>query len=304
MNTPRNCKCWTKCKLALNNKKGTLITYYNEKIEECKRAVQELIDQKMDWKNIEKYIKVQKDRGNETAKMIKSLNLIKNEITISLVDYEDEYDGDEDDMEESGWSTDDSDSDSDSDSESKSDSVNGSSKIQATNVVDVVIDITLSAFANASRYFDAKKTAKDKQEKTAKNAALAIRSSEQKIQNDLKRMEKESKQNVEFKQLRPKFWFEKFFWFISSEGYLCVAGRDDNQVDSIYYKYFDNETDCLVSNDLENCLKVFIKNPYKNKDIPPTTYMQAGIFSLSTTKAWDNKMVTSPCMVCTWKGSL
>lgn len=282
---------------ALNNKKGTLITYYNEKIEECKRAVQELIDQKMDWKNIEKYIKVQKDRGNETAKMIKSLNLIKNEITISLVDNEDEYDGDEDDMEESGWSTDDSDSDSDSDSESKSDSVNGSSKIQATNVVDVVIDITLSAFANASRYFDAKKTAKDKQEKTAKNAALAIRSSEQKIQNDLKRMEKESKQNVEFKQLRPKFWFEKFFWFISSEGYLCVAGRDDNQVDSIYYKYFDNETDCLVSNDLENCLKVFIKNPYKNKDIPPTTYMQAGIFSLSTTKAWDNKMVTSPWYV-------
>lgn len=277
----------------LNYKKGYLINMHNEQIEECKAAVQKLIDQKMDWKNIEKLIKVEQKRGNKIAQMIKSLNLIKNEITVSLVDVDenDPYNLDGDDgSDESEWSSDESDSDESSEN-SIGDSKNDK---KGSKTIDVVIDITQSAFANSSRYFDVKKSAKEKQEKTAKSAILAIKSSEQKIQQDLKRIEKEAKQNVEFKQLRPKYWFEKFFWFISSEGYLCIAGRDDSQIDSIYYKYFDNETDFLVSNDLDNALKVFIKNPYKNKDIPPTTFMQAGIFSLSSTKAWENKMVTSP----------
>ena len=292
----------------LNFRKGYLINFYNEQIEQCKESVQKLLDQKMDWKNIEKLIKIEQTRGNEIAKMIKSLNLIKNEITVSLVDIDENNDdsvsnSNEDD--ESDWGSSDSDSDSDDDdddNETEDENKNSvksdnKKKQNVTKTVDVIIDITQSAFANSSRYFDAKRSAKDKQEKTAKNAAIAIKSSEQKIQNDLKKIEKETKQNVEFKQLRLKYWFEKFFWFISSEGYLCIAGRDDNQVDTIYYRYFDNETDFLVSNDLDGALKVFIKNPYKNQDVPPTTFMQAGIFSLSTTKAWENKMVTSPWYV-------
>ena len=281
----------------LNYRKGYLINLYNEQIEQCREAIQKLIDQKMDWKNIEKLIKVEQSRGNEIAKMIKSLNLIKNEITVSLVDEEHSLDIDSDsDKADSGWSSDDFDSDSDSETgtETKKSLIAAKKHV---NTIDVVIDITQSAFANSSRYFDIKKSAKQKQEKTAKSAVLAIKSSEQKILQDLKKIEKEAKQNVEFKQLRPKYWFEKFFWFISSEGYLCIAGRDDTQIDSIYYRFFDNETDLLVSNDLENALKVFVKNPYKNKDIPPTTFMQAGIFSLSSTRAWENKMVISPWYV-------
>lgn len=283
----------------MNFKKGYLINLYNEKIEQCKEAVQKLIDQKMDWKNIEKLIKVEQARGNEIAKMIKSLNLLKNEITVSLIDVDDDEANESDSASEdndSGWDSDDSESESESESllESKRDLKAAEKNIKT---VDVVIDITQSAFANSSRYFDIKKSAKQKQEKTAKSAVQAIKNSEQKIHQDLKKIQKEAKNNVEFKQLRPKYWFEKFFWFISSEGYLCIAGKDDNQIDSIYYRFFDNETDLLVSNDLENALKVFVKNPYKNKDIPPTTFMQAGIFSLTSTKAWENKMVTSPWYV-------
>lgn len=280
----------------MNFKKGYLINLYNEKIEQCKEAVQKLIDQKMDWKNIEKLIKVEQARGNEIAKMIKSLNLLKNEITVSLIDVDDEANESDSASEDndSGWDSDDSESESESLLESKRDLKAAEKNIKT---VDVVIDITQSAFANSSRYFDIKKSAKQKQEKTAKSAVQAIKNSEQKIHQDLKKIQKEAKNNVEFKQLRPKYWFEKFFWFISSEGYLCIAGKDDNQIDSIYYRFFDNETDLLVSNDLENALKVFVKNPYKNKDIPPTTFMQAGIFSLTSTKAWENKMVTSPWYV-------
>lgn len=280
----------------LNFKKGYLINVYNEQIEQCIESVQTLIDQKMDWKNIEKLIKVEQSRDNEIAKMIKSLNLIKNEITVTLVDIDENDDDDEvedNETDDSDWSSD----ESDTEGEEESKGNKPSTPRKDIKTVDVVIDLTQSAFSNSSRYFDAKKNAKEKQEKTAKSAAIAIKSSEHKIQHDLKKIEKESKQSIEFKHLRPKFWFEKFFWFISNDGYLCIAGRDDSQVDSIYYRYFDNETDLLVSNDHENALKVFIKNPYKNKDILPTTFMQAGIFSLSTTKSWENKLVTSPWYV-------
>ena len=28
---------------------------------------------------------------------------------------------------------------------------------------------------------------------------------------------------------RKMFWFEKFYWFISTEGFLVIAGRDSHQ---------------------------------------------------------------------------
>ena len=28
---------------------------------------------------------------------------------------------------------------------------------------------------------------------------------------------------------RKTFWFEKFYWFVSTEGYLVISGRDSHQ---------------------------------------------------------------------------
>ncbi|QPG74588.1 hypothetical protein FOA43_001919 [Brettanomyces nanus] len=271
----------------LNRKKGYLITLHSSEIEDCRLSVQSLLDQQMDWQNIDKLIKVEQSRGNSAAKMIKSLNLLKNEITVAIPD-EDVDDDNESESSENEVSSDENESES---------SENEVSSDENAHSVNIVIDITQSAFANSSRYFDAKKSAKDKQEKTQKNAALAIKNSENKIAQDLRKIAKESKHEVDIKKLRTKYWFEKYFWFISNDGYLCIAGKDAVQIDSIYYKQFDNETDLLVSNNLENALEVVVKNPYKNKEVPPTTLYQAGIYSLTNTKAWDGKMSPSPWYV-------
>ncbi|KAG7886409.1 hypothetical protein KL938_000062 [Ogataea parapolymorpha] len=255
---------------AINYRKGELITFHSEQIEQCKQSVQALLDQQMDWTNIEKLVAMEQKRRNPIANMIKlPLNLAKNEITVLLPDIEEQ-----------------SDSDSDSETEEK----------QKSGPVAVAIDLSLSAYANATRYFDAMRAALDKQNKTKNSASIAIKNTERTIQQDLKRMQKKSQEPSGLKQIRAKFWFEKFWWFITSDNHLCIAGRDDTQVDLIYYRYFDKNNDVLVSNDLDG-LKVIVKNPFKNKDIPPSTLLQAGIFSLSASKAWDNKMVTSPWMV-------
>lgn len=284
----------------LNYRKGQLIMTYSDLIEECKQSVQNLINQQMDWQNIEKIIQMEQTRGNQIAKMIKlPLNLVENKITVTLPDQDFETYNDETDDEDSE-SNSDSDLDEDSDSDSDDESTNKKKQKQPDKTIDVIINLSISVYANSSTYFDAMKTAQEKQVKTEKSANMAIKNTEIRIAQDMKKLEKENLAGHEFKQLRRKFSFEKFNWFISSDGYLCLAGRDIAQIDFIYYRYFNNKTDLLVSNDLEDGLRVFIKNPYKNADIPPSTLLQAGIFSLSTTKAWENKMVTSPWFV---KGS-
>ncbi|KAH3665468.1 hypothetical protein OGAPHI_003652 [Ogataea philodendri] len=251
-----------------NYQKGELITVHSSAVDQCKQTIQTLLDQQMDWKNIEKLVSMEQRRKNPIAQMIKlPLNLAKNEITVILP--QDQYDDS-----------------SDSDSEDEN----------APATVDVTIDLGLTAFANATRYFDAMRTASDKQTKTKQSASLAIKNTEKTIMKDMKKIQKKAQEPSGLKQIRPKFWFEKFFWFVSGDGLLCIAGRDDTQTDLIYYRYFNKATDVLVSNDLDG-LKVFVKNPFKNKDIPHSTLLQAGTFSLSTSKAWDNKMVVSPWMV-------
>lgn len=36
---------------------------------------------------------------------------------------------------------------------------------------------------------------------------------------------------------RKVYWFEKFFWFISSENYLVIAGRDQMQNELIVKRF-------------------------------------------------------------------
>jgi predicted ribosome quality control (RQC) complex YloA/Tae2 family protein len=40
---------------------------------------------------------------------------------------------------------------------------------------------------------------------------------------------KEAKGAEAVRKIRKKFWFEKFLWFISSDGYIVVGGRDAQQ---------------------------------------------------------------------------
>ena len=59
---------------------------------------------------------------------------------------------------------------------------------------------------------------------------------------------------------RKVFWFEKFFWFISSENYLVIAGRDMQQNELIVKKYM-RAGDLYVHADLHGASSVVIKNP-------------------------------------------
>lgn len=301
-----------------NEKKGNTIIYHADLVEECKLSIQELLNKQTDWEIIEKLTKMEQSRGNKAANTIKlPLNLKDGKIKLALPDPDnipenesedsnEASDSDSDDSSESEAESSDLDSDSESESESDSDSDSDSefeesqpsrkkkvpkAKSKPTiPTINVDIDLSLSAFANARIYFDSKKTADSKQTKVEQNTQIALKNAEKKIQKDLAKNLK--KETDELKAIRPKFWFEKFFWFVTSEGYLCLAGRDDLQTDMIYYRHF-SDNDIYVSSDVEGSLKVFIKNPYKGKPISPSALFQAGIFALSTSAAWNGKSSSS-----------
>lgn len=283
----------------IHEKKGNAITYHATLVEQCKQYIQDMINKQMDWTDIQNIIKFDSARGKEEATYFKlPLNLKENIIKLLLPDIdamqEEDADVSSDDSSsdtdlESQSDTDESDSDPDSDVEQtkKRASKPTKNKKQATPTLTVDIDLSLTAFSNARNYFDFKKSAVTKQTKVEKSTGMALKNAEKKIQRDLAKSLKNETDAL--KAIRPKNWFEKYFWFVTSDGYLCLAGRDDSQVDMIYYRHFSDD-DFYVSSDIEGALKVFVMNPYKSESVPPSTLFQAGIFSMLASNAWNGKV--------------
>lgn len=151
----------------------------------------------------------------------------------------------------------------------------------------VDIDLDLSAYANARRYYDQKRHAAGKQQKTLESSTKAYKSAEKKTKEALKQVALTS--NIA--RARKAFWFEKFFWFISSEDYLVIGGRDAQQNEMIVKRHL-NPGDVYVHADLHGASSIVIKNP-GGGSVPPKTLNEAGTMAICYSAAWDAKVVTS-----------
>ncbi|AAS54473.2 AGL017Wp [Eremothecium gossypii ATCC 10895] len=283
-----------------NEQRGNAIINNIELVEEAKSAIQGLLDQQMDWTSIEKLIKTEQAKSNRIARVIKlPLNLKANKISVELpLSNEDDESSDGswgDSESDSGFSSSDdelSDSGlSDFDAEvvrgSGSKNKKGKSKVSNKSIT-VSIDLSMSAYANASSYFEMKKTGAKKQLGVEQNVQKAMKNIEQKIEKDLKKKLKE--QHDVLQVIRSPYFFEKYFWFISTEGFLVLMGKSGIETDQIYSKYIEDD-DVYVSNGFGS--QVWIKN-FERTEIPPNTLMQAGIFANSASEAWSKKVATSP----------
>ncbi|XDT42931.1 Fibronectin-binding protein A N-terminus (FbpA) [Nakaseomyces glabratus] len=295
---------------ASNETKGNLLIANFDLVEEVKSAVLGLVNQQMDWNTIEKLIQSEQNKGNKIAKHVSlPLDLKNNKIKILLPNTD----------EEDSTSSDDSDSDSSSDDDSEIDSseeensdvsdfeteegVETSTKKDKKKVsqkrnskVDkfslnktvVAIDLGLSAYANASTYFNMKKDHAEKQKKVEKNIEKAMKNIEDKIGKQLQKKLKESHDVL--KKIRKPYFFEKYFWFYSTEGFLVMLGKSNVETDQIYSRYIEDD-DIFMSNSFDT--KVWIKNP-ERVEVPPNTLMQAGILCMSASPAWQKKIASSP----------
>src|SRR3989338_700530 len=88
----------------------------------------------------------------------------------------------------------------------------------------LILDINKSVEQNASLYYDKAKKIKKKIEGARKALADTQKKLEKIEKQKLK--EEKSKEQVQLTEPSKKEWYEKFRWFISSEGFLVIGGRD------------------------------------------------------------------------------
>ncbi|XP_018913682.2 ribosome quality control complex subunit NEMF homolog [Bemisia tabaci] len=239
-------------KVQLDDKlRGELITRNQAIVDAAIMFIRRCIAAQLSWDDIGNYIKEAAAQNDPIALLIKDLKLNINHITLLLSDpYAEEEEE------------------------------------NSLKPMLVDIDLDLSAFANAKKYFDAKRSAAKKQQKTIESVGKALKSAEKKTKQALK----EVQTTTNIIKARKVFWFEKFFWFISSENYLVVAGRDQIQNEIIVKRYL-RENDIYVHADISGASSVVIKNPTSDP-VPPKTLNEAGVMAVCYSVAWDAKVLT------------
>ncbi|KAK5124515.1 hypothetical protein LTR85_001732 [Meristemomyces frigidus] len=267
----------------LNVRKAQAIEANVERVEEAVAAVNGLIAQGMDWVDIGHLIENEQGRQNAVAEMIKlPLKLHENTVTLLLSEFDEPED------EDMADETDSEASDSEDDAAAP---VKKPAKPEDKRLA-IDIDLALSPWSNARQYFDQRKNAAVKQEKTAQASQKALKSTEQKVMADLMKGLKQEKDIL--RPVRKQMWFEKFIYFISSDGYLVLAGRDAQQNEILYRRYL-KKGDVYIHADLHGAASVIIKNNPSTPEapIPPSTLSQAGNLAVCTSSAWDSKAVMS-----------
>lgn len=263
----------------INVQKAAAIEANVERVQEAIDAVNGLIAQGMDWIEIGKLIELEQKRNNPVASIIKlPLNLLENTVTL-LLDEEEPW-NDDDSAYETGSDVSDSEEDDILDDEQKQ-------KMPEKRLV-VDINLALSPWSNAGEYYDQKRSAADKEKKTLESSTRALKSQEAKIAQDLKKGLKQEK--AVLRPVRKQMWFEKFSWFISSDGYLVLGGKDAQQNEILYKKYL-KKGDVYVHADIQGAAIVVVRNNPKTPDapIPPSTLSQAGTLAVASSSAWDSK---------------
>ena len=270
----------------LNVRRAQAIEVNLQRVQEAIAAVNGLIAQGMDWVEVARLIEMEQARQNPVAEMVKlPLKLYENTVTLLLA--EAEYNGEEEDYDGDETGSDVSNSENE---RVQSTPVKAAKPADKRLAVDV--DLSLSPWSNARQYYDQKKTAAVKEQKTLQSSSKALKNTEKKINADLKKGLKQEKQVL--RPVRQQLWFEKFLFFISSDGYLVLGGKDSQQ-NEILYKRHLKRGDAYIHADLQGAAAVFIKNKpgLSDSPIPPSTLSQAGTLAVATSIAWDSKAVMS-----------
>jgi predicted ribosome quality control (RQC) complex YloA/Tae2 family protein len=153
-------------------------------------------------------------------------------------------------------------------------------------MVRITLDLKKSIEENAGDYFERAKKTRKKAE-GAKKAVI-----DQKIKLEaLKKESVKEEEKTKKAQRHNKQWYEKFRWFISSEGFLCIGGRDATTNEIVIKKYAE-KNDIIFHTDMAGSPFVVLK--IKDKTTPPTqiSFQEAADFTAVHSKGWKLGMST------------
>lgn len=146
----------------------------------------------------------------------------------------------------------------------------------------IMIDATSPIPENAEVYYERAKKAKRK----INGVNIAIERTKKEIEKarNKKEIEMERVTLPEKRVKKELKWFEKLRWFLSSDGFLVIGGRDANTNEIVVKKYME-DNDIYFHSDIHGAPSVVVKS--EGKEIPETTIQEAASFAASYSSAWS-----------------
>jgi predicted ribosome quality control (RQC) complex YloA/Tae2 family protein len=142
----------------------------------------------------------------------------------------------------------------------------------------ITLDVSKSLEKNAEKYFEKSKKAKKKIE----GAKEAVEKTKKKVElvkkQELKEKEKEKKAPE-----RKKHWYEKFRWFVTSDDFLVIGGRDATSNEIVIKKHTEDD-DLVLHTDMAGSPFFVIKS--EGKKITETALKEAADATCSFSRAW------------------
>jgi predicted ribosome quality control (RQC) complex YloA/Tae2 family protein len=154
------------------------------------------------------------------------------------------------------------------------------------NIFEIKINFRKTVAENAEKAYADNKKLKVKLKGAEKSIKKTMEQLEQtkkkKIEEDKKLQEKKPEKKEKI------FWFEKFRWFISSNGNIVIGGKDAKSNELVVKKYL-KEGDRYAHAEIQGAPSIIIKNRgIENEPVEITekTLVEACIFASSYSKAW------------------
>jgi len=149
------------------------------------------------------------------------------------------------------------------------------------NEIELALDVRKGARENAARFFTDSKDAAGKATRTEEQLEQSRRTLERLAREGLPG----ERAKEEGKKRRKEQWFEKYRWFISSDGNIVVGGRDASTNDRVVKRHLGDQ-DVYAHADFHGAPSVVVKRSPGQTEIPEMTMREACLFAIATSKAW------------------
>lgn len=164
---------------------------------------------------------------------------------------------------------------------------------------DVKVSLKDSAHANANELFAKYRASKEKAQKTIESSSKALKAAEETAKRQLEEAQKRAKHTTTLVKRKPA-WFERFLWFITSDNYLVLAGRDAHQNELLVKRYL-RPGDAYLHADVHGAASCILRAKRrrlkngKTQTVPLSdrALQEAGNFTVCRSSAWSKKMVMS-----------
>ncbi|KAF7457305.1 Nuclear export mediator factor Nemf [Cryptosporidium felis] len=236
--------------------------FHQETLDKILQLIRHLVATGAQWQDIWNEIQQQKKNNHPLAKFIKSLDFQEDKVKIKF-----------------------------SPEDLSSEIITNYE--QKKKGIEFDLFISKSIQSNIRHQYNESKFLAKKVEKTQHAYKLALNKVTKIAKKDAEKASKGLNSNIpRIKKLRVQYWFEKFHWFVSSDGYLIIGGHDASQNELLFRRYLE-KNDRYIHADIHGATTCIVKNPSNISEIPLNTLSEAGQMSICYSKAWMNKTVIS-----------